>query len=334
MSLVISQVQKSLLPYQQNNVLQKSEYLNNPLYELSDHTGSINEVKFSPDGNFLATCSEEIILWSINSDINSLGALKPHKFGITSISWSPDSKTLISSSADTTLCLQDINTGTILRRIKSHKQIVNTVTFLNDFPNLILSGDDDGIIYVHDIREKKPITHIKSNSPVISISAINNTFIVGGVCGNLFIDILDLNTKKIHLLNKINGDSIIFGTSLSPNLKYSCINDSNGYFRIYNIQLSTEENKRLQSELHYCEANKEIIPIRNQWSNDGKYIIIGGFDQLLRIYNVENTYNPILTYELPGHKGTVTGVSFHPNKPIIASGSSDGIVILGELSLI
>jgi Prp8 binding protein len=36
-------------------------------------------------------------------------------------------------------------------------------------------------------------------------------------------------------------------------------------------------------------------------------------------------------YKLPGHQGSVNEVAFHPKEPIIASGSSDRNVFVGEL---
>ncbi|OBZ70281.1 hypothetical protein A0H81_09771 [Grifola frondosa] len=37
-------------------------------------------------------------------------------------------------------------------------------------------------------------------------------------------------------------------------------------------------------------------------------------------------------YKLPGHKGTVTSVDFHPKEPIILTGSKDGTMLLGEIN--
>jgi Prp8 binding protein len=37
-------------------------------------------------------------------------------------------------------------------------------------------------------------------------------------------------------------------------------------------------------------------------------------------------------YALPGHKGGVNEVVFHPKEPIIASASNDRTIFLGELA--
>jgi len=40
-----------------------------------------------------------------------------------------------------------------------------------------------------------------------------------------------------------------------------------------------------------------------------------------------------LVYELPGHTGSVNAVDFHPDEPIILSGSSDKKIYLGEIDI-
>lgn len=41
-----------------------------------------------------------------------------------------------------------------------------------------------------------------------------------------------------------------------------------------------------------------------------------------------------LLYRLPGHQGSCNEVVFHPTEPIVGSCGSDGIMFLGEISLV
>ena len=50
MALVQFQAQRAIQPYKQTSVVQKTEYLKQPLYQLSGHSGAINECHFSQDG--------------------------------------------------------------------------------------------------------------------------------------------------------------------------------------------------------------------------------------------------------------------------------------------
>ncbi len=41
-----------------------------------------------------------------------------------------------------------------------------------------------------------------------------------------------------------------------------------------------------------------------------------------------------MQYKLPGHAASVNAIAFHPKEPIIASGSSDKNIYMGELSIV
>lgn len=48
---------------------------------------------------------------------------------------------------------------------------------------------------------------------------------------------------------------------------------------------------------------------------------------------VWNAHTTEIAYQLPGHKGSVNDVHFHPTEPIVLSGSSDKKLYLGELAM-
>ena len=59
-------------------------------------------------------------------------------------------------------------------------------------------------------------------------------------------------------------------------------------------------------------------------------VAAGSADKMVNIWDA-NTRN--LLYKLPGHHGAVNDATFHPQQPIVASGSSDKCIYLGELAL-
>lgn len=63
-------------------------------------------------------------------------------------------------------------------------------------------------------------------------------------------------------------------------------------------------------------------------SEKGLYVAAGSGDQTCAVWDSRSGR---LLSKLPGHQGAVTDVSFSPIEPIIATASSDGNVILGEL---
>ena len=65
-------------------------------------------------------------------------------------------------------------------------------------------------------------------------------------------------------------------------------------------------------------AGFENALLKGTWSRSdgGGRVAVGGADRTVTIWNVESGQ---IQYKLPGHKGTVTCVDFHPKEPISAS---------------
>ena len=82
--------------------------------------------------------------------------------------------------------------------------------------------------------------------------------------------------------------------------------------------------RRLDGAPHGFENNL----IRASWSPDGLRVAAGSGDRTVVVWDAESAR---ILYKLPGHKACVNDVDFHPKEPILASGSSDRLIYLGEL---
>jgi Prp8 binding protein len=327
MTLTALASQRQLQKFSGPAAVPKPTFLSSPCFQLSGHSGPVNECEFSPNGSLLASCASELILWSVDSQIESIGALRPHSFPITSLSFSPDSSKIATASADRTVAVQDTETGEIVRRFHDHREIVNTVTFLN--PDLLVSGGDDCFVFVHDVRQHNPVSKLRSNSPVTSI-ATSPTFIgVGGVCGSVFVDRLD-NTQ-LKLVHRLECDALVFGIAIDRGDRYLSAIGADGVLRIFDIQPFGISADRVFSALRSDSVSEEIVPPRLRFSEDGRSLICGSFDGLVRIYDVENVRRPVLKFSLERHVGTVTGVDLHRTLPLFCCGGVDGMVVVGEI---
>lgn len=65
-------------------------------------------------------------------------------------------------------------------------------------------------------------------------------------------------------------------------------------------------------------AGFENALLKGTWSRSdgGGRVAVGGADRTVTVWNVESGQ---IQYKLPGHRGTVTCVDFHPKEPISAS---------------
>lgn len=129
------------------------------VFSLSGHDRSVNCVRFSPNGAFLASASDDtsIILWgrpktagddwrwdaiSSLSDVSRTILACGHKGDITDLAWSPDSAYLCSTSVDNRCVIWNVDKGDVVERRKDHTQYVQGVAWdpLNEF--LVTEGND------------------------------------------------------------------------------------------------------------------------------------------------------------------------------------------------
>ena len=114
-----------------------------------------------------------------------------------------------------------------------------------------------------------------------------------------------------------------------PTLGYGAINDisllNTGEMLIIaaghvdgNITIWDAQRKSLFTEIKENSQGKEVRTI--SFSPDGKYLISGGFDNKIKIYDILNNFN--LAGELE-HNDKVVSVRWHPDLPIIVSTSAD-----------
>jgi WD40 repeat protein len=100
-------------------------------------------VGWSPDGNLIASASQDntIKLWKI--DGGSSRTLKGHTDIVNSVNFSPDGQTIVSASEDSTVRLWNLE-GSLLATLRQHSQGINSVSFSPD-GKAIASAGNDGI---------------------------------------------------------------------------------------------------------------------------------------------------------------------------------------------
>jgi WD40 repeat protein len=120
---------------------------------LSGHTDWVNSVAFSPNGQFLASGSDDktIKLWDVATG-SLVRTLAGHSSIVTSVAFSPNGQFLASGSWDTTIKLWKVTNGMEVRTLTGHTGWVLSVSFSPD-GRLLASGSGDKTIKLWDISD-------------------------------------------------------------------------------------------------------------------------------------------------------------------------------------
>jgi WD40 repeat protein len=89
---------------------------------------------------------------------------------------------------------------------------------------------------------------------------------------------------------------------------------------IHDVRPFSPSPTRVHRVLTGAPAGFEHTLLRGAWSkspgDEGKRVAVGGADRMVCVWDVESGR---VVYKLPGHKGTVTSVDWHPKEPISES---------------
>ena len=302
-------------------------------------------------------------LWRTYGDCENYGMLSGHKGAVLDLQWSRDSRVLFSASADMTLASWDLETGTRIKRYEGHEEVINCMDVSKRGEELLISGSDDGcigvsiVIYdrwrlvadrmtqIWDPRQKRALDYIETEFPItaVAISEAGNELYSGSIDND--IKVWDMR-KKAVAYSMIGHTDTVTSLQVSPDSQLLLSNSHDSTVRTWDIRPFAPLDRHVKT-FDGAPAGLERNLIRASWDSNGQRIAAGSGDRTAVVWDAGSGK---LLYKLPGHKGTVNDVRFAPNNDpirkfsttyqwfhmahpvlVVVSGSSDRVIMLGEL---
>lgn len=293
------------------------------------HTRSISSVKFSPNGNYLASASADMTvkLWDPHTGTHVATLPMEHTHGISDIAWSPDSKFLVSASDDKNLILWDIEKQQKCVKFEGHRHFVFCANF-NNHSNQIVSGDYAGHLIIWDVRAGSQRKEIKTahREPISSVDfnpvdTVEDGYIVSGSYDGT-CRIWDNQYRLKHTVyqqqNKQQSKPPIAHVKFSPNGKFILASSLDSTLRLWDYKNSNKPLKVYEGHQNekYCSFVTFSVTHGTK-----KYVVAGSEDNCVYVWDVQSGKKVL--QKLEGHKDAVLAVDCHPQKHMIASGSME-----------
>jgi WD40 repeat protein len=299
--------------------------------------GGVVGIKFSPDGQYLATSDTkgDIQIWDADTLTKRINC-QEHQHWTWAIDFSPDGQYLASASDDGSVKLwacpersrRDVATGECLYTYKGHTFLVNTIEF-SPCGQIIASSSQDGSIRLWRVLPGTLNPEIQTlmghNGRVWSIafSPDGNTIVSGGE--DLTVRLWDVATGKCLAEWAAHTDWVRF-VAFSPDGRSIATASYDRSIKIWEVAKIPDFSKKSGICVHTLVGHQQAVS-SIAFSPDGRQLVSSSFDKTIKVWDT-NSGKCLKT--LLGHRSRIWTVAFHPNGRTIASGGDDNCTLLAS----
>ncbi|MDX2272595.1 MAG: protein kinase [Cyanobacteriota bacterium] len=292
-----------------------------------NHSGWVLAVAFSPDGELLATGSEDATVTLRQMTTGKVVAtLTGHAGKVNSLAFSPDGRLLATASEDTTIKLWDVTTYKLLHTLSGHQSQVKTLTF-SPLQNIYLQKDqarrsryllassgDDRVVKVWDLSSLEAIFALEGHTSVVNSLSFNSdglsSLLLASGSGDGTIKVWNLITGS--LLRTFKDQSGVWSVAFSP-LRVTPLPGRAETSKT--VLASGHEGKQIRlwdvvtgQAVHTFSGHTSRIRAL-AFSPDGLTLVSGSGDTTIKVWDIASGQ---LRTNLTQHKFGVWSVAFNP----------------------
>jgi WD40 repeat protein len=308
---------------------------------LRGHTRPVSSVAYSPDGNTVASASEDlsIILWDMAKLKPRIQPLFGHSDAITSVAFSPpDGKLLASASRDKTVMLWDVAKGQpVGPPLSGHTMVVWSVAFSPD-GKLLASSSADQTILMWDVatglQVGEAITGHDGSIDHVVFSPDGK--LLASASRDKTVRLWDVGTHQ-QVGAPLGHTDEVYALAFSPDGKMLASGSLDGFIRLWNVSTRQQIGDPLPTFSNGAVWSVGFNP-------DGTWLASSGGDTSVLVWNVAQ--HQLIT-TLKGHGAGVPSLAWACSsggaqaglpslaipclaRNVLVTGSKDGTVGLWE----
>ncbi|GHO48343.1 WD40 repeat domain-containing protein [Ktedonospora formicarum] len=294
------------------------------LRRFSGHQAPVRSLAWSPDGQMLASGSDDVslILWQADGTILSHIA---HPAAVTGLCWSPDG-TIVATGAGTTLSFLQATTGQMLAQHQDHQGAITALTWLAKMPRLISVGLDTRAV-VWETSHYRPLRVFRKHTTPIEAVASSHEVIASASRGGV-IRIWQEHAQELHGLYQ-DTQKAFHCLAFSPQGELAAGGDD-GMIRLWPTASVCQQSALIEGEQRCVDEPQRwqasATPLRSlAWSPDGRYLATGNDDGILSIWQMRSFSRRLVAQEK--HAYPLNASAWSPNKHLLAVASGQLIYL-------